>query len=87
MEQLFRRERGPDDVGVGDGRSVACMGEEITAKERAGGFLEQNARLPVVRDVRRIDMPDALAAEIDDRAVGQLARRSIAQVRIASVME
>jgi hypothetical protein len=79
-EKRFCGESGLDDVRLSQGRSVTRLGEQITAEQRTGGFLEKYARFPVVRDVRGINVPNAPVAEIDDLAVGQLPRRSIAQV-------
>ncbi len=80
MKHLLRSQRGPDNIIVSKCRSVASVGKEIAAKKGLGGLLKKNPRFPVVRNVWRIDMPNLLATEINNLAVGQLARWSIAQV-------
>ena len=80
MKKLFSSERRSDNISVSKRRPVPCMGEQITAKKGFGRLLENNPRFPVVRNVWRIDVSNLLATEINDLAVGQLARRSIAQV-------
>src|SRR6202051_5292590 len=80
MKHLLRSERGPDDIIFSRRRSVAGVGKQITTKKRLGRLLKNHPRCPVVRNVWRIDVPNLLATEINDLAVGQLARRSIAQV-------
>jgi hypothetical protein len=80
MENRFGIERGRDYVPVGKRRTIAGMGEQIAAEERLGRFFEQKPCLPIMRNVRSIDVPNALATEIDDLAIGQLAGRSITQI-------
>src|SRR4029077_19465461 len=80
MKHLLRSERGPDDIIISKRRSVAGVGKEIATKKGLGRLLKNDPRFPVVRNVWRIDVPNLFAAEINDLAVGQLARRSIAQV-------
>ena len=80
MKHLLRSERGPDNIIVSKRRSVAGVGKEITTKKGLGRLLKNDPRFPVVRNVWRIDVPNLLATEINDLAVGQLARWSIAQV-------
>jgi len=80
MKHLFCSECGPDNITVSKRRSVPGMSEQITTEKGLGRLLENNPRFPVVRNVWRIDVSNLLAAEINDLAVGKLARRSIAQV-------
>src|SRR5580692_1914915 len=80
VKELLSSECGAHDVAVSERRSVAGVREKISTEKRLGCFLEEHARLPVVRDVRRIDVANALTAEIDDLPVGELARRSITKV-------
>jgi len=80
MKHLLRGERWPDNIIVSKRGPVAGVSKEITTKKRLGRLLKNDPRLPVVRNVRRIDVPNLLATEINDLAVGQLARRSITQV-------
>jgi hypothetical protein len=80
VENFFGSERRPDYVFVDKCRTIAGMGEQIVAEESLGAFLKQNPCFPVMRNVRSIDVPNALATEIDDFAIGQLAGRSIAHV-------
>ena len=62
------------------GRPRSGLGEQVTAEKRPGRLLEDQARLPPVRHVRRIAPADALAAEIEDLPVSQGAGRPIGQV-------
>ena len=41
------------------------LGEEVAAQQRAGGLLEEDLGLPAVGHVRRGDLADPLAAEVD----------------------
>ena len=77
-EKLFRKECGSDNIIVSKRRPIASMGEEITTEKGLGGLLENDARFPVMRNVWRIDVPNLFATEINDFAVGEFARRSIA---------
>ena len=80
MKHLLRSERGADNIIVSKRRSVAGVGKQITTKKCLGRLLKKDPRFPVVRNVRRIDVPNLLATEINHLAVRQLARWSIAQV-------
>src|SRR5580704_5837484 len=80
MKHLLRSDRGPNNIIVSKRRSVAGVSKEVTTKKGLGRLLKNDPRFPVVRNVWRIDVPNLLATEINDLAVGQLARRSIAQV-------
>ncbi len=80
MKKLLSSQSGTNDVAVSQRGAVAGVREEISAEKRLGRFLEKHARLPIVRDVRSIDVTHALATEIDDFAAGEPARRSITQV-------
>ena len=61
-------------------RAIAGVGKQVTTEKGLGRLLENDPRFPVMRNVWRIDVPNLLATEINHLAVGQLARRSIAQV-------
>ena len=63
-----------DDVVGRDRRPVAELGEEVAAEQRVGGLLVEDPGLPAVGDVRGVDVPDPVLAELDDLAVGQRAR-------------
>ncbi|CAG4883986.1 protein of unknown function [Georgfuchsia toluolica] len=78
MKKLFCRKCGLNDVSISYWRSVACMREEVAAKECLGGFLEKNSRFPVVWNVWRVNVPNKLSAEIDGLTVSQLAWGTIA---------
>src|ERR1700761_9029859 len=80
MKEIFCGQGGTHDVVVGERRSVAGVRKKIPAQKGLGRFLEKHTRLPVVRNVRRIDMANALATEVDDLSVGQLAWRPVTQV-------
>ena len=56
------------------------MGKEIPTKKGLGRLFKNDPSFPVVRNVWRIDVLNLLATEINNLAVGQLARWSIAQV-------
>ncbi|MCI4679781.1 hypothetical protein K9U39_11835 [Rhodoblastus acidophilus] len=79
-EKTFRRERWPDNIIIGERRPVARMCEQIATEKRPGGFLEENASLPIVRNMRRIDVPHASAPQIDDFTIAQSARLPIRQI-------
>ena len=80
MKEFFCRERWSDDVCVSYRGAIACMREHVSAKKGLCGLFEKYTRLPVVRDVWRIDVPYAPTAEIDHLAICELARWSIAKV-------
>jgi len=80
MEQGFRRERGTNDVAVREGWPVTHLGKQVAAEKRRCRLFEKNSRFPVVRNMRRVDVTDALSAKIDDLTVCQLARRPVAEV-------
>ncbi len=61
--------------------AVAELGEQVAAQQRPGRLLVKNARLPAMRDVRRVEVADPLAvAEVDRFAVLQDARRAVGHV-------
>ena len=80
MKHLLSSQCGPDNIIVSKRRSVAGVSKEVTTKKGLGCLLKNDPCFPIVRNVRRIDVPNLLATEINDLAVGQPARRSIAQV-------
>jgi len=57
-----------------------ASGKRLPQEERLRGFLEKNARFSVGRHVVLIVVPNAPTAEIDDLAVCEPARRSMAQI-------
>src|SRR5208282_3203702 len=67
-------ERRRQDVSVRDRRAVAELKEQIAAEQRPRCFLENQSRVPAVRNVRRVDAPYALAAQIEHLAVRERAR-------------
>src|SRR5207253_2151460 len=73
-EQVLGGERGPDHVAPGQGGTVAELGEQVAAEQGAVPLLVEDAGVPAVRDVRRVDVADPPAAEVDHLAVGQDAR-------------
>jgi len=79
MKHLLRSERGPTiSLSVSAGPSPVWVNSRH--KKASWSFAQNDPRFPVVRNVWRIDVPNLLATEINDLAVGQLAWRSIAQV-------
>ena len=40
------------------------MGEQVTAEQCPGLLLEDNARVPSVRNMRRVDEPDTPATQV-----------------------
>lgn len=79
-EKTFRRERWSDNIVIGERRPVTRMREQIATEKRPRGFLEENARLPIVRNMRRIDVPHASPPQINDFVIGQSARLPIRQI-------
>ena len=73
VKHLLCSERGPNNIIVSKRGSVAGMGKQIATKKRLGRLLKKEPSFPVVRNVWRIDVPNLLATEINDLAVGQLA--------------
>ena len=69
---LFRRDRRAEEVARRSGRTLAELGEEVAAEQRAGGLLVAERCLPVVREVRRRHVLHLLAAEVEHLAVGRL---------------
>jgi hypothetical protein len=61
MENRFGIERWPNYVIVRKRRAIAGVSEQITAEKSLGRFFEQKPCFPVMRNVRRIDVPNALA--------------------------
>jgi hypothetical protein len=61
---------GPDNIIVSKRRSVGSVRKEITTKKGLGRLLKNDPRFPVVWNVWRIDVPNLLATEINDLAVG-----------------
>ena len=51
---------------VGEGRSVAHLGEEVAAEQRAGGLLVEDVGVPAVGHVRGVDAADAPASEVEE---------------------
>src|SRR5581483_1864957 len=50
--------------------------QKIAAEQRAGGFLEDQACIPAMRNVRSVEPPHAASAQIDHFVVGERARRA-----------
>ena len=71
VEHLLGGHRRLDDVVGGERQRGAGLAEQVAAEQRAGGLLEEHLGLPAVGHVRRGDLPHALAAEIDDLALGE----------------
>ena len=66
---------GPDDIVFGDRRVLrAALGEQVAAKQRFGGVIEQDAAVPSVRDVRRIDPLELVLAGRKLLAIGSRGR-------------
>jgi len=65
VEHVLGGDSGGEDVGLHQGRAATDLGEQVTAEQRRGGFLEDQAGLPAVRHVRRVAPGDALAAEVE----------------------
>src|SRR4051812_20820140 len=77
VEDLLCRKCWPDEVIGAQRGAVAEMREEITAEERSRGLLEEDPSLPIVRDVRGVDVAHALATEVDDLTVRELPGRAV----------
>ena len=78
LEHVLRRDRRPDNIAIDRLGVVAELGEKIAAQKGSGQLLVNYARIPAVRGVRRVEEADTLAAaEFDDLAVLELARRAI----------
>jgi hypothetical protein len=60
------------------------VGEQVTTEQRLGDLLEHHLRLPVVRNVRRVDLSNLpanqLPSDVDDLSVAKWARLAIAHV-------
>ena len=80
VEPLLGGDRGPDDVAVGERGRVAQVGEEVAAEERARGLLVEQARVPAMGDMRRVDPLHFLASEVEPLAVAQGPGRPIRRV-------
>src|SRR6185312_16558532 len=63
-----------NDIIARHGRPVAAMREKIAAKERGAGFFEKQPRIPAMRQMRRVEMANALAAEIEGLVIAQRAQ-------------
>src|SRR6266511_1874312 len=59
----------------------AEMGEQVPAEKCVRRLLKYNARIPAVRNVWRVDVAEALAADIDNFSIREHARRAISHIR------
>ena len=63
---------GAEDVRFREGRVLgAALGEQIAAEERARVLLEEEAALPAVRDVGRVEPAQRMPAEMEGLAVDE----------------
>ena len=67
---------GADDVVVRERRAVAERGEEIAREQRARRLLVQHHGVPAVRYVRRSQEAYPFAADVENLAVFERARRA-----------
>ena len=58
----------------------ADLAEQVAAQQRARRLLEQHLCLPSVGDVRRRDLAQTLAADVDHLAFGERAGRAVAEI-------
>src|SRR5665811_2337878 len=66
-----------EDVGFGQGWSVAQVSEQVPAQQRLRGFFEQHPGLPCVWDVGCVQVAYAHPAEGDRLAIGQGSGRAV----------
>src|SRR5262245_1795453 len=80
-EQVFRGDRRPDSIAVGQCLPVPALGVQVAAQQGARGCLVDHGGIPAMRGGRRSDETDALAApEVDNFAVLQYAWGTIREV-------
>jgi hypothetical protein len=61
-------------------RGIAEMGEQIAAEQRLRRLLENYACIPAMGDMWRVDIAQALAADIDDFSICQDGQRAIGDI-------
>ena len=79
-EDVFGERRALDDVVARERGTVADLGEEVTAEQRAGGLLVEHARVPAVGHVRCVDVTNPVRSQLDDLTVGERHRWTVAEV-------
>ena len=79
VEHLLGLDRRPDDV-VAQQRRRPDLGEHVAAEQGSRRLLEQHLGLPAVGHVRRRDLAQPLAADVQHLAVLQRTRRPVAHV-------
>jgi hypothetical protein len=57
---------GCDDVVGGDGGAISHLGEDVSAQQGRGGFLEHDMGAPSVRDMGRIEAAHLFAGGVED---------------------
>src|SRR5579862_1433472 len=80
MEKVFGCHSRLNNVAAGECRRIAAVGEQVSAEQSVGRLLEDNARIPAVGDMRRVDVPQALAADIDNLSIRQYAGRTVCHI-------
>jgi hypothetical protein len=80
MEDVLGGCGGLHDVAFCQCRPVAEVGEQVPAEQGAGGLLEEDAGLPSMGHVRRIDVAYSLAPQVKDVTVGHGHRRAIGKI-------
>lgn len=68
-EQILHRKSRPDNIRFGDGWTIADVGEGIAAKQRSAGFLEDHPGIPAMWHVRRVEVADPLAANVENLTI------------------
>ena len=56
------------------------MGEQVSAEQCFRSLLEYDSRIPAVGDMRRVDVAQTLAADIDNFSIRQHTRRTVSQI-------
>src|SRR5262249_26830386 len=82
VHRLSHRFARAHELAFGDGGGlVAELREEVAAEERARGNLAEEAAIPAMRRVRRVEPRDGVRAELETLAVTERFRRALGDVR------
>jgi hypothetical protein len=71
---------GSGNLLFGQGRASAERGEQVAAQQRFGCLLEEQAGIPAVGNMGRLDPANPLAAQVHDLAILKRAGRPIGKV-------
>ncbi len=80
VKDLLGLQRRCHAIGLGQGRALAGMGQQVAGEQRRGRLVEPQRRLPVVRHVRGGDEAEPVPADVVHTVFRRNDRRPVAHV-------